>query len=271
MFTVFFLGACCSSWGDFLLDTLSGLVFDTAKEDLEFRAGIPRQLLLVRSKDLGRWVGSGSPGQQTLWPASSGLQDPSSHWSQAHLLRRCMVCRDRRAVHVMWELKGWDCCVDCAGALEGRVGTLAEGVAESESRDWESPSFSPQERDLCRSPTGCAGWCCSKGCSGDQDMRGKPCWRSGQDSLLLPAGGRHGCCEEKVKWLSEDSCRPAGGHQRAAFSWHEEGFCYEQTPPLPHGRPSGAFNTRCGISRLSWTGSSLDRWKVSSILELRWT
>uniref|UniRef100_M3XU29 Bifunctional lysine-specific demethylase and histidyl-hydroxylase n=2 Tax=Mustela putorius furo TaxID=9669 RepID=M3XU29_MUSPF len=35
-----------NSWGDFLLDTLSGLVFDTAKEDLEFRAGIPRQLLL---------------------------------------------------------------------------------------------------------------------------------------------------------------------------------------------------------------------------------
>nr|XP_045758665.1 ribosomal oxygenase 2 isoform X2 [Mirounga angustirostris] len=35
-----------NSWGDFLLDTISGLVFDTAKEDLEFRAGIPRQLLL---------------------------------------------------------------------------------------------------------------------------------------------------------------------------------------------------------------------------------
>jgi len=35
-----------NSWGDFLLDTISGLVFDTAKEDLEFRTGIPRQLLL---------------------------------------------------------------------------------------------------------------------------------------------------------------------------------------------------------------------------------
>ncbi|XP_047650121.1 ribosomal oxygenase 2 isoform X4 [Phacochoerus africanus] len=35
-----------SSWGDFLLDTISGLVFDTAKADVEFRAGIPRQLLL---------------------------------------------------------------------------------------------------------------------------------------------------------------------------------------------------------------------------------
>ncbi|XP_062950468.1 ribosomal oxygenase 2 isoform X2 [Cynocephalus volans] len=35
-----------NSWGDFLLDTISGLVFDTAKEDVEFRAGIPRQLLL---------------------------------------------------------------------------------------------------------------------------------------------------------------------------------------------------------------------------------
>ncbi|XP_032983607.1 ribosomal oxygenase 2 isoform X1 [Rhinolophus ferrumequinum] len=35
-----------NSWGDFLLDTISGLVLDTAKEDMEFRAGIPRQLLL---------------------------------------------------------------------------------------------------------------------------------------------------------------------------------------------------------------------------------
>ncbi|XP_078214675.1 ribosomal oxygenase 2 isoform X8 [Callithrix jacchus] len=38
-----------NSWGDFLLDTISGLVFDTAEEDVELRAGIPRQLLLVES------------------------------------------------------------------------------------------------------------------------------------------------------------------------------------------------------------------------------
>ncbi|XP_036098720.1 ribosomal oxygenase 2 isoform X2 [Molossus molossus] len=38
-----------SSWGDLLLDTISGLVFDAAKEDVEFRAGIPRQLLLVET------------------------------------------------------------------------------------------------------------------------------------------------------------------------------------------------------------------------------
>lgn len=35
-----------NSWGDFLLDTISGLVFDAAKEDVALRAGIPRQLLL---------------------------------------------------------------------------------------------------------------------------------------------------------------------------------------------------------------------------------
>ncbi|XP_058517765.1 ribosomal oxygenase 2 isoform X3 [Ochotona princeps] len=35
-----------SSWGDFLLDTISGLVFDATKEDVTLRAGIPRQLLL---------------------------------------------------------------------------------------------------------------------------------------------------------------------------------------------------------------------------------
>ncbi|XP_074245286.1 ribosomal oxygenase 2 isoform X2 [Saimiri boliviensis] len=38
-----------NSWGDFLLDTIPGLVFDTAKEGVELRAGIPRQLLLVES------------------------------------------------------------------------------------------------------------------------------------------------------------------------------------------------------------------------------
>ncbi|XP_045857834.1 ribosomal oxygenase 2 isoform X2 [Meles meles] len=43
-----------NSWGDFLLDTISGLVFDTAKEDLEFRAGIPRQLLLVDAMAVAR-------------------------------------------------------------------------------------------------------------------------------------------------------------------------------------------------------------------------
>lgn len=37
-----------SSWGDCLLDTVSGLVFDAVKEDVALRAGIPRQLLLVR-------------------------------------------------------------------------------------------------------------------------------------------------------------------------------------------------------------------------------
>ncbi|XP_057400982.1 ribosomal oxygenase 2 isoform X9 [Balaenoptera acutorostrata] len=40
-----------SSWGDFLLDTVSGLVFDTAKADVELRAGIPRQLLLDETRE----------------------------------------------------------------------------------------------------------------------------------------------------------------------------------------------------------------------------
>uniref|UniRef100_A0A8C5KY78 Bifunctional lysine-specific demethylase and histidyl-hydroxylase n=1 Tax=Jaculus jaculus TaxID=51337 RepID=A0A8C5KY78_JACJA len=35
-----------SSWGDFLLDSMPGLVFDTAKEDMALRSGIPLQLLL---------------------------------------------------------------------------------------------------------------------------------------------------------------------------------------------------------------------------------
>lgn len=54
-------GACSSSWGDFLLDTISGLVFDAAKEDVAFRAGIPRRLLLVRVRPVGK-EGARSPG-----------------------------------------------------------------------------------------------------------------------------------------------------------------------------------------------------------------
>ncbi|NXC29251.1 RIOX2 oxygenase, partial [Campylorhamphus procurvoides] len=36
-----------SSWGDFLLDAIPGLVFDTAKDDVTLRRSIPRQLLMV--------------------------------------------------------------------------------------------------------------------------------------------------------------------------------------------------------------------------------
>uniref|UniRef100_A0A8C4VVF2 Bifunctional lysine-specific demethylase and histidyl-hydroxylase n=1 Tax=Gopherus evgoodei TaxID=1825980 RepID=A0A8C4VVF2_9SAUR len=35
-----------NSWGDFLLDAIPGLVFDTAKENVDLRTSIPRQLLM---------------------------------------------------------------------------------------------------------------------------------------------------------------------------------------------------------------------------------
>ncbi|NWU84956.1 RIOX2 oxygenase, partial [Onychorhynchus coronatus] len=35
-----------NSWGDFLLDTIPGLVFDAAKDDVALRTSIPRQLLM---------------------------------------------------------------------------------------------------------------------------------------------------------------------------------------------------------------------------------
>ncbi|XP_036603721.1 ribosomal oxygenase 2 isoform X1 [Trichosurus vulpecula] len=35
-----------NSWGDFLLDVIPGLLFDTAKKEVKFRTGIPRQLLM---------------------------------------------------------------------------------------------------------------------------------------------------------------------------------------------------------------------------------
>lgn len=41
------------------------------------------------------------------------------------------------------------------------------------------------------------------------------------------AGGNHSCPNKKIRWLSEDACRPARGHQRSAFSRHEEGCCRE--------------------------------------------
>ena len=63
---------CSSSWGDFLLDTISGLVFDTAKADMALRAGIPRQLLLVRSE--GRWGGRGSHGSLLRTPEPFSLR-----------------------------------------------------------------------------------------------------------------------------------------------------------------------------------------------------
>ncbi|OXB59853.1 hypothetical protein ASZ78_009309 [Callipepla squamata] len=44
-FSIFFF-LSCSSWGDFLLDVIPGLVFSTAKEDVALRTSIPRKLLM---------------------------------------------------------------------------------------------------------------------------------------------------------------------------------------------------------------------------------
>ncbi|XP_075765129.1 ribosomal oxygenase 2 isoform X2 [Pelodiscus sinensis] len=43
-----------NSWGDFLLDVIPGLLFDTAKEDVALRTSIPRQLLMVDIADSTR-------------------------------------------------------------------------------------------------------------------------------------------------------------------------------------------------------------------------
>lgn len=77
VWSVFFLGACSSSWGDFLLDTMSGLVFDTTKEDVELRAGIPRQLLLVSSE--GGWghMAAQAAGSCGLPPRDPGILPPT--------------------------------------------------------------------------------------------------------------------------------------------------------------------------------------------------
>ncbi|XP_053825906.1 ribosomal oxygenase 2 isoform X1 [Vidua macroura] len=48
-----------NSWGDFLLDAIPGLVFDTAKEDMALRTSIPRQLLMqVNTADCSKKLSS---------------------------------------------------------------------------------------------------------------------------------------------------------------------------------------------------------------------
>lgn len=55
-----FLVSCSSSWGDLLLDSISALVFDIAKEDVALRTGIPRKMLMVRTE--ADRSGSDKPG-----------------------------------------------------------------------------------------------------------------------------------------------------------------------------------------------------------------
>lgn len=116
-------GARSSSWGDFLLDTISGLVFDAAEEDVEFRAGIPRQLLLVRREQVGRERGSQpaadaeahtpgpfshEPSPLLGWPA--GLGGLGTHGSAA----RCVSGSPRSCAHSR-SVPGADRGQDCRG------------------------------------------------------------------------------------------------------------------------------------------------------------
>lgn len=70
------------------MDALSGLVFDAAEEDVGFRAGIPRRLLLVRRKQGGPERAHsqaadavahipGTPGPCSQEPSSPSCADPA--------------------------------------------------------------------------------------------------------------------------------------------------------------------------------------------------
>ena len=74
----------------------------------------------------------------------------------------------------------------------------------------------------------------------------------GHPPAAAPAGGNHSCCNKKIKWLSEDACRPTRGHQRSAFSRHEEGCCREWILSLLYGRWGRAFQHRVD-SYQGWT------------------
>lgn len=82
-FGYFYFLLCSSSWGDFLLDSISGLVFDTAKEDMALRAGMPLRMLMVRPEAVrNKWQARDQAGE--VLP----LRDPrpSSQMKQASLL-----------------------------------------------------------------------------------------------------------------------------------------------------------------------------------------
>lgn len=119
VFTFVSGGVCSSSWGDFLLDTISGLVFDAAKEDVAFRAGIPRQLLLVRGK--GRWGRSGTRSRAS--PTMADIRaTPGSFFSRQplSLLRadpaELGVCRTNAVPHVLCDPENPR---SCGGSLRG--------------------------------------------------------------------------------------------------------------------------------------------------------
>lgn len=229
-----------SSWGDCLLDTFSGLVFDAAKEDVALRAGIPRQLLLVRVI-LVRVRGGGPWGQRQQRLPGRPQGGPS--------------CESRGPARAECGAGG---CGPRAGAappsrcrplpdvpVAGPVGTPAE---------WRSHVA-------------------GEGAPLETWWSLRPYWaRPGQEALrsMFPAGGRHGCGEEEVRWPPEDAGRPAGGHRSAAGRGHEEGLCHPQAPPVPRGRRSRAFNARwgsCFSSRRSGAflgGLLFGRWKAGS-------
>lgn len=53
-----------NSGGDYLLDSISGLVFDIAKEDVALRTGMPRRMLMVRTEAVrNRWQATHQEGK----------------------------------------------------------------------------------------------------------------------------------------------------------------------------------------------------------------
>lgn len=181
------------------MDTISGLVFDTAKEDLEFRAGIPRQLLLVRSKGLGGQGDSGSQasGSCGLPPGDPRILLPTRVKSPPGLTAGLHGLQRTVALHVMWDPKSQGCCADSPLSICRRGGS-------TKSRGQESHRFGTQAH------VGATRWRCWL------LMPRVLLWRPGPGREVLvdfgpgltsvfPAGGRHGCCDE-IKCLSEDPC-----------------------------------------------------------------
>lgn len=78
-------------------------------------------------------------------------------------------------------------------------------------------------------------------------------WSSG----LASAGGcsrrwKPQLLQQKIRWFSEDTCRPSRGHQRTAFSRHEEGCYHEWILPLLYVKFGRAFQHQVD-SYQGWT------------------
>lgn len=208
LFQYFFFFLSFSSWGDFLLDAIPGLVFDTAKEDVALRTSIPRQLLMVSRWDSGnngasRW----SVRQQKLCQAQLlNLVSAAENCCGTSLWWSCPA----QLVSVQEEL--FNCTCKSFSSRASRVG-FSFGL-------WTAHGECVKETKL--------------GLGLSRDKRGVSrflllCWTAlglvcSTWVLCGCLAGGHSWLHQKAEQPSEKACRPSGELQGTEIFRHEEGF-----------------------------------------------